>query len=263
MAIRWPQEKHSRRSIAFGYPRETRNHATVACYMRRRNRSATDLLTRFRLWEWKCSGAIQRGALRAITRSSARHSLQVQPSPVPASRTTNLSPHRGHPNRSISMPPGLVRLQRRRRSAGVHPYAVRNRGAGGLPIVAPRPPLRPYGLRGGGAPKSSAMPEPRAGSGSERRVASRGSASSAASIWRRVWLANLIPGGPAGAAAGPGNRRHVTHGAYAVVARERLEQREREVVDAIAEDAALREPCPTPTPRSCICSPRLYAGRTT
>lgn len=54
-------------------------------------------------------------------------------------------------------------------------------------------------------------------------------------------LANLIPGGPAGAAAGPGNSRSLTHGAYREIAEAEMEAKEREVFDALAADLPLRE----------------------
>lgn len=50
-------------------------------------------------------------------------------------------------------------------------------------------------------------------------------------------LANLRPGA---GRAGSGNTRRTEHGGYAVVARERLEAREREVADALSADAPLR-----------------------
>lgn len=50
--------------------------------------------------------------------------------------------------------------------------------------------------------------------------------------------ANLVPGG---APAEPGNRRAVKHGLYATLARERLDDKRREIFDALAEDAPLRE----------------------
>lgn len=39
-----------------------------------------------------------------------------------------------------------------------------------------------------------------------------------------------------------GNRHHVTHGGYAAVVAERLEAKQREVFDALAADAPLRDP---------------------
>lgn len=48
-------------------------------------------------------------------------------------------------------------------------------------------------------------------------------------------LANLQRG-----QAPVGNRRSVTHGGYAAVARDRLDARERDVFDALSEDAPLR-----------------------
>jgi hypothetical protein len=51
-------------------------------------------------------------------------------------------------------------------------------------------------------------------------------------------LANLVPGA---GAAGPGNTRTVSHGAYAAIARGRLDSKMREVFDALAGDAPLRE----------------------
>lgn len=51
--------------------------------------------------------------------------------------------------------------------------------------------------------------------------------------------AALVPGG---APVAPiGNQRHVTHGAYARIAVERLAEKEREVFDALAADAPLRD----------------------
>lgn len=52
---------------------------------------------------------------------------------------------------------------------------------------------------------------------------------------RQRQLENLRRGG-----VNPGGGRPATHGAYAVVARERLEQREADVFDALAVDAPLR-----------------------
>jgi hypothetical protein len=51
-------------------------------------------------------------------------------------------------------------------------------------------------------------------------------------------LANLRPAPPAPA----GNQRPRTHGAYAVVARERLEEKALAVFDALSADAPLRNP---------------------
>ncbi len=51
-------------------------------------------------------------------------------------------------------------------------------------------------------------------------------------------LANLSPSPPA---PPPGNRRRVTHGGYAIIVRERLEAKVREVFDAVAADAPLRD----------------------
>lgn len=51
-------------------------------------------------------------------------------------------------------------------------------------------------------------------------------------------LANLRKGGAP--AAPQGNRRTVKHGAYAVIARDRVDAKVREVFDALAEDAPLR-----------------------
>ena len=50
-------------------------------------------------------------------------------------------------------------------------------------------------------------------------------------------LANLRPAPP----APPANQRARVHGAYAVVARERLEAKAREVFDALSADAPLRD----------------------
>jgi hypothetical protein len=55
---------------------------------------------------------------------------------------------------------------------------------------------------------------------------------------RAKQLANLVPGA---GAAGPGNTRTVSHGAYAAIARDRLDAKMREIFDALAEDAPLRE----------------------
>lgn len=55
---------------------------------------------------------------------------------------------------------------------------------------------------------------------------------------RAKQLANLVPGA---GAAGPGNTRTLSHGAYAAIARERLDAKMREVFDALAGDAPLRE----------------------
>lgn len=55
---------------------------------------------------------------------------------------------------------------------------------------------------------------------------------------RERQLANLVPGA---GAAGPGNTRTITHGAYAAIARERLDDKVREIADALAVDAPLRE----------------------
>ena len=55
---------------------------------------------------------------------------------------------------------------------------------------------------------------------------------------RERQLANLVPGART---AEPGNQRAVTHGAYAAIARERLDTKMREVFDALAGDAPLRE----------------------
>jgi hypothetical protein len=52
-------------------------------------------------------------------------------------------------------------------------------------------------------------------------------------------LANLRPGA---AVAGPGNRRALRHGGYAAVAVERLEAKARQVYEALAADAPLRDP---------------------
>jgi phage terminase small subunit len=51
-------------------------------------------------------------------------------------------------------------------------------------------------------------------------------------------LANLQPGG---GAAGPGNGRAVTHGAYAALAPDRLDVKAREVFDALGADAPVRD----------------------
>ena len=50
-------------------------------------------------------------------------------------------------------------------------------------------------------------------------------------------LANLRTGPP----APKGNRLAVRHGGYATIARDRLEARQREVLDALSEDAPLRD----------------------
>jgi len=55
---------------------------------------------------------------------------------------------------------------------------------------------------------------------------------------RNRQLANLKRGNNP---AAPGNRLPVTHGAYAVLARDALEAKQREVFDALAADAPLRE----------------------
>jgi hypothetical protein len=55
---------------------------------------------------------------------------------------------------------------------------------------------------------------------------------------RRRQLANLKRGENPAAA---GNRHHVTHGGYAAVVAERLETKQREVFDALAADAPLRD----------------------
>lgn len=55
---------------------------------------------------------------------------------------------------------------------------------------------------------------------------------------RRRQLANLQPAPPAPA----GNSRAITHGGYAAVAVERLQDRERQVYEALAGDAPLRAP---------------------
>jgi len=52
-------------------------------------------------------------------------------------------------------------------------------------------------------------------------------------------LANLRRGGAPPAPAG--NQRHKTHGAFAVIAAARLETKTREVFDALAQDAPLRD----------------------
>ena len=44
-----------------------------------------------------------------------------------------------------------------------------------------------------------------------------------------------------GPAAPPGNRLAVSHGGYATIARDRLEARQREVLDALSADAPLRD----------------------
>ncbi len=56
---------------------------------------------------------------------------------------------------------------------------------------------------------------------------------------RKRQLANLRRGGTP---AAEGNRQAVTHGGFAAIARERLEEREREVYEALSEDLPLREP---------------------
>lgn len=55
---------------------------------------------------------------------------------------------------------------------------------------------------------------------------------------RRRQLANLNRGNNP---APVGNRRRVTHGGFAAVARERLEERERAIFEALSEDLPLRE----------------------
>ena len=55
---------------------------------------------------------------------------------------------------------------------------------------------------------------------------------------RRRQLANLKRGGNP---APTGNRKAVTHGGFAAVARKRLEQREREIFEALSADLPLRE----------------------
>jgi hypothetical protein len=49
----------------------------------------------------------------------------------------------------------------------------------------------------------------------------------------------LVPGGVP--AAPPGNRRHVTHGAYAAMAREHINAKAVEIFDALALDAPLTD----------------------
>lgn len=56
---------------------------------------------------------------------------------------------------------------------------------------------------------------------------------------REVQLANLKQGGTV---APTGNARAKTHGGFAVIARERLEEREREILDALSADLPLTEP---------------------
>lgn len=56
-------------------------------------------------------------------------------------------------------------------------------------------------------------------------------------VKRQRQLANLNRGGPA---PEPGNQRARKHGAYATVVQARLDEKIREVFDAIAEDAPLR-----------------------
>lgn len=56
---------------------------------------------------------------------------------------------------------------------------------------------------------------------------------------RRRQLANLRPGART---APPGNTRALRHGGYAEIARERIEERVAELLDALAADAPLRDP---------------------
>lgn len=58
---------------------------------------------------------------------------------------------------------------------------------------------------------------------------------------RRRQLANLRPGGGAGA-AGPGNTRAVRHGAFATIPREQLDAEMRELYGVFADAAPLRGP---------------------
>lgn len=55
---------------------------------------------------------------------------------------------------------------------------------------------------------------------------------------RRRQLDNLIPGART---APPGNQRAVSHGGYAAIARAELEDKAREVFEALAADAPLRD----------------------
>lgn len=55
---------------------------------------------------------------------------------------------------------------------------------------------------------------------------------------RAAQLGNLRRGGVP--AAPEGNRRRVSHGAYAVIAHDRIDAKVREVFDALAEDAPMR-----------------------
>lgn len=59
---------------------------------------------------------------------------------------------------------------------------------------------------------------------------------------RQRQLANLQRGGQTPTAAPRGNQRARTHGAYAVVAADRLDRKQAEVFAALAEDAPLRAP---------------------
>lgn len=54
---------------------------------------------------------------------------------------------------------------------------------------------------------------------------------------RRRQLANLQPGR---GAAGPGNKRRLAHGGYSTIAAARLDDKRRELYDALAADAPLR-----------------------
>lgn len=73
-------------------------------------------------------------------------------------------------------------------------------------------------------------------------------------------LANLRPGART---APPGNRRALSHGGYAAVTRDRLDTKVREVYDALAADAPLRDldgGLPQPMPWRSGCWPRRCAG---